>query len=84
MAKAITVKVLPATETKPKRYKAYDSDGNFVITGAPMGDICPYGHAAKSLCDRMQWRGAWYGASASSVSMVFVRTDNRHPSFTGV
>jgi len=82
MAKAITVKVLPATNTKPTRYKAYDSDGNFLITGAPMVDVCPFGHAAKLLCDRMQWGGSWVGASASSVAWVFVQADNI--SFTGV
>lgn len=79
MAKAITVKVLPATAAKPTRYKAYDSDGNFLITGAPIA----YGHAAKLLCDRMQWGGVWVGSQTSKISRVFVRVNNIKPAFTG-
>ena len=47
MAKAIHVKYLAATNTKPARYKAYDMDGNQKVTTDGWSNTpCLYTHAA--------------------------------------
>ena len=55
--KAIQVKYLPWTETKPARYKAWAEGGNSITISAnsvPDG-VEPYYHAALRLCDKMKW-----------------------------
>jgi len=80
--KAITVKVLPQTEHKPRRLKAFDLDDNNVILSWSVaehkaedykghkGDAIYYA-AAYALCCKMKWQGPLIGGGVKG-GMVFV------------
>jgi hypothetical protein len=55
--KAIQVKYLPWTETRPARYKAWTEGGNSITvsaSGIPDGRD-PWLFAATALCQKMNW-----------------------------
>jgi hypothetical protein len=54
MPKAIMTKALPATNTKPRRIKAWDMDGNTLTTSYSGEDA--YRRTAVQLCRRQGWR----------------------------
>ena len=64
---AILTKVLPATDTKPTRIKAYTEGGNSCITSWSAcdqpGSAQAQAHlfAAQQLCKKMHWWGALVG-----------------------
>jgi hypothetical protein len=64
--KAISTKILLATNTKPKRLKAFDCDGNSVIISE--GEVSGSLHSedtnkflAQKLADKMGWPGELVG-----------------------
>lgn len=59
MAKAILIKCLPATDTKPRRFKATAQGVEAVLSGDLHNDACPYQHAAMRLAVKHNWRGVW-------------------------
>ena len=71
---AITVKVIPATNTKPTRYKAFANGVSFVYS-APLEDIDPFTNAAKKFAQAQGWLncGEWVGGTFDS-GVVFVST----------
>ncbi len=90
MPKAITVKIIPQTETKPRRIKAFDLDNNNVVLSYGVAehkaeDHMPLpcnGHkgdatyyaAAYALCRKMKWSGDMIGGHVKH-GMVFVFTN---------
>lgn len=86
--KAITVKVLPQTEHKPRRLKAFDLDDNNVVLSwteaeaqaevlafRPPDDRDAVHHAAAwALCKKMNWQGPLIGGGIKD-GMVFVFTN---------
>ena len=76
--KAILTKVLPCTNTRPRRMKAFDQDGNqFILTGWLAGDF-PDGHraAAEGLCAKMGWKGSLIGGTTKD-GMAFVFAEEK-------
>lgn len=73
MSIAITVKVLPATNTKPARYKA-SGNGKSAIYSAPMADMCPFTSAAKQFVESIGLLncGLWVGGFTDNMGCVFV------------
>lgn len=71
--KAITVKRLPATNTKPARYRASDGEHNHLMVSEPIGDECGYTNAARALLNKLGWTGDWYGGDIHDCT-VFVCT----------
>ena len=71
--KAISVKFLPPTATKPRRFKAFDMDGNSVTIKDPEFVRTPsnYHYAAESLRLKMGWSGVLIGG-ATKQGWVFV------------
>lgn len=62
MSKAIVVKHLPHTGTRPSRYKASDLDGNSVtISSSSTTTDYPEQEAAQALCAKMNWSGSLAG-----------------------
>ncbi len=65
--KAICTKVIPCTDTKPTRIKAYAEGGNSIMVswsecddeGRTQGQAHMY--AARKLCDKMKWDGRLIG-----------------------
>lgn len=56
--KAIYIKYLPATNTKPMRLKAHDNDGNSITLSRPsdIDDNREQGaFVAQKLCEKMGW-----------------------------
>ena len=84
--KAITVKVLPQTERKPRRIKAFDMDDNNVVmswTQAEEKALKRHGEAshdsvhrsvALALCEKMGWRGKM-ACGGIKGALVFVFTE---------
>lgn len=70
--KAIYTKVLPATNTKPRKVKAYDLDGNTITISYDDQDT--YKQAAIALCEKMNWHGTLTGGSVKD-GHVFVFSD---------
>lgn len=63
--KAIQTRIVPPTNKKPRRVKAWDQDGNRCFIDYP--DL-PWGEpihraAAEALCRKMGWTGAIHGGS---------------------
>ncbi len=73
MSIAISVKVLPATNTKPIRYKA-SANGKSKVYSSPMADVCPFTHAAKQFAIFSNFLncGQWIGGSVDNMTVVFV------------
>lgn len=79
---AILTKVLPCTNTKPTRIKAYTEGGNSLILswaecdreGRDQGHAHLY--AAQRLCDKMDWRGRLIGGGTPT-GYAFVFADSR-------
>ena len=74
--KAISTKILPATNTKPARLKAYDSDGNSYIIGADSTQYArntelAHKYVARSLANQMGWPGTLVGGGTKE-GYVFV------------
>ena len=76
MTKAISVKYLPCTNTKPARYKAYDCAGNshiMVSKSRTQEPPCLFTEAALQFAmDKMGWGGHWVGGHTKE-GMVFVQ-----------
>ena len=75
--KAIYVKYLGPTNTKPSRWKAYDGDGNSVTishsyesAGENGNGIC----AVVALLRKMEWRGVWVVGGGGTVAVCVQRT----------
>jgi len=70
--KAILTKRLPATNTKPARIKAYDSDGNSIVLSVhvfPLDDANEEGkhfHTASALASKMGW---WAGRAGKCYTL---------------
>lgn len=69
--KAILTKVLPMTNTKAPRIKAYTEGGNSIAIswgecedGRTQGEAHLY--AARKLCDKMKWEGRLIGGETPS------------------
>jgi len=73
--KAIETKIIPFTETNPKRIKAFDSDGNQIMLSIHslsfdnLSDL--HYKAAKALQDKMDWSGTLIGGDTKQ-GMTFV------------
>ena len=82
MAKAILTKVIPCTNTKPTRVKAYTEGGNSIIVSwsecDEHGDGTTNGkahlYAAYKLCKKMNWPGTLLGGGTPE-GYVFVFAD---------
>lgn len=74
--KAITVKYLPCTNTKPSRYKA--TFGRYSITRST--DACDPLTLAMELAYRMEIPGTWRGGQIENADYVFV-CDYNCPTF---
>lgn len=72
--KAILTKVLPCTETKRRRVKAYDLDGNSVtVTTSWLSGQALHEFAAKELCAKMNWPGQMAcGETREGFAFVFL------------
>ena len=68
--KAIQVKVLPATSTKPRRYVAHDGDGNRIVVSC--GQYVQPVDAAIALCDKLNWTGELVEGWLERGTTVFV------------
>lgn len=84
--KAIQVKYLPATNTKPSRLKAM-AEGVKPLTQSFSGmedaaaqarpHVTPYHMAAQLLCQRMNWNGELVGGGLPDGSWAFCFVDSR-------
>ncbi len=82
--KAILTKIIPCTNTKPTRVKAYTEGGNAITlswsecdedgNGGTNGNA--YLYAARKLCEKMQWPGELIGGGTPD-GYCFVFTDSR-------
>jgi hypothetical protein len=69
--KAIYTKVLPATNTKSRKVKAFDLDNNSITISY---EDDGYKQAAIALCQKMNWHGTLTGGSVKD-GYVFVFSD---------
>ena len=79
--KAILTKIIPCTNTKPTRVKAYTEGGNAITVswstcdddGRTQGQAHLF--AAKKLCEKMQWTGELIGGgTAEGYCFVFAKS----------
>lgn len=70
--KAIQVKYMPATTTKPAKVKAFDMDNNSITIS--YNDQESYKLAAIALCEKMNWHGTLTGGAVKD-GYVFVFSD---------
>lgn len=75
MSIAISVKVLPATNTKPTRYKSYTNNGHAHTISGWDDEPCLYTKAAKELAMKNGFGGHWVGGGTKE-GMVFVQVPN--------
>jgi hypothetical protein len=74
---SIIVKILPATNTKGTRFKAYSSFGKDSVTlprDYSKNEWDNVKEAAESLCRKLKWSGIYAGASLTEDSWVFVES----------
>lgn len=80
--KAILTKIMPCTNTKPTRVKAYTEGGNSITVawsecdreGRTQGEA--HGYAAKKLCEKMNWGGTLIGGGTPE-GYCFVFAESR-------
>jgi hypothetical protein len=75
MGKAIEVKHLGPTNTKPARLIAFAEGGNRHIQSRSPDDLTALQEAAGAayvLADRMRWQGVWVGGYLANGNAVFV------------
>lgn len=81
--KAILTKIIPCTNTKPTRVKAYTEGGNSIIVS--WSECEAYGErtheqthlfAARKLCEKMHWTGELIGGGTPG-GYCFVFADSR-------
>ena len=70
--KAIVVKYLPATNTKPSRVKASVEGLPAKTIGYHSADGCPYREAATQLAKELEWSGRLVEGDIQSGVKVFV------------
>ena len=83
--KAILTKVIPCTNTKPTRVKAYTEGGNSIMVSwsecEGNGDRTQgqsHLYAARKLCDKMKWAGELLGGGTpEGYYFVFAETKIR-------
>ena len=87
--KAILTKIIPCTDTKPTRIKAYTEGGNRVTVS---WSECDDGertqgqahlYAARKLCDKMHWNGRLIGGGTPE-GYAFTFADSRIQEATSV
>lgn len=77
MTRAISVKFIPATSSKPSRLKAFDNHGNSVtksLHSLKWSGEEAYKETAEALKTKMNWNGKLVGGWAGNVA-VFVFLD---------
>ena len=73
---AISVKYLPATNTKGSRVKAY-CDAGAMVMSYHQDEICPYTNCAVELCKKLGWYGVrLVGGIVKSGEYVFTIDDD--------
>lgn len=75
MGKAIEVKYLPCTNTKPGRYAATAEGGNRHVQSVSCDDLTTLQQeatAAYALAARLDWRGVWIAGTLPNCNTVFV------------
>ena len=71
---AITTRILPATNTKPTRIKAFSASGISVTVSA---DHSSHQGAVRALCQKLNWTGRMIGGGiGNGGDMVFVFVDD--------